>query len=228
MKGRLLETVESLRGHLCTGQLPIHRLGTVVCNLRLPQEQPPQICTDAPPPASLSSLTQLWALCPTDTVASAAVLFPLHSREGQTILQAGNRTTVTKSVPWWIAEVPDSWAHGANAGIKEQDRVTTACCTPPPHLSISCWEQLPSGAGLLHATQIYRSCSVPAAMQWCNSLCPCLTLPSLPLSQTPGLSVAVSFTEKRTWVCCQVNGDTGNSVLPSPLSLAPAQLQQRV
>jgi len=50
MKGRLLESVESLRRHLCTGELPAHRLGTVVCNLRLPQAQPLRIC--AAPPVS--------------------------------------------------------------------------------------------------------------------------------------------------------------------------------
>lgn len=46
--------------------------------------------------------------------------------------------------------------------------------------------------------------------------------PSFPLSQTPCLLVAVSFTEDHTQVCCQVNRDTGSSVSPSPCSLALA------
>lgn len=102
----------------------------------------------------------------------------------------------------------------------------------PPQLAASLFltSMHPSAAesgspvGLLHTTQMYRRYSAPAAVQWCNSLCPHLTLPSLPLSQTPGLLVAVSFTEEHTQVCCQVNRDTGNTVLPSPCSLALTQM----
>lgn len=90
MKGRLLESAESLRRHLCIGKVPVHRLGTAVCIFRLPRAQPLWICTDIP--LSLSSVSTSYGLEILRPPLPGPS--PLHNREGQTILQAGHRTTV--------------------------------------------------------------------------------------------------------------------------------------
>lgn len=46
MKGRILESADSLKGHLCMGEFPVHSLGTAMYNLHLLRAEVLRVCVD--------------------------------------------------------------------------------------------------------------------------------------------------------------------------------------
>lgn len=46
MKGRILESADSLKGHLCMGEFPVHSLGTAMYNLHLLRAEVLWVCVD--------------------------------------------------------------------------------------------------------------------------------------------------------------------------------------